>query len=77
MMKRLLLSALTILFAWQLLAQEESAAQLVDKGLNAERLGLMERAEGYYRQALAYSDDDALRAAEHLGILLEQKEYLD
>ena len=53
-----------------------SAAGLHAKGLNAERLGLTELAERYYRRALeAPGGDESGLTQQQLGILLEQKEY--
>ena len=53
-----------------------SAASLKEKGRNAERLGLTELAEQYYRRALQTPEGDATGMTQQwLGILLEQKEY--
>ena len=63
------------LTAWAQGDEGLSGAQLTEKGLNAERLGLMELAENYYRRALTAGADGA--AALRLGVLLEQKEYYE
>ena len=53
-----------------------SAARLKVKGRNAERLGLTELAEQYYRRVLQTPEGDASGMTQQwLGILLEQKEY--
>ena len=53
-----------------------STAGLRAKGVNAERLGLTELAERYYRRALETPEGDASGLTQqYLGILLEQKEY--
>ena len=55
---------------------EDSCNALTARALKAERQGLTELAEGYYRRALsAPGGDTATVAALHLGLLLEQKEY--
>ena len=57
-------------------ADSLSAAGLTERGQNAERLGLTELAERYYRRALQAPEGDATGLAQQrLGILLEQKEY--
>ena len=57
-------------------ADSLSAAGLIERGQNAERLGLTELAERYYRRALQAPEGDATGLAQQrLGILLEQKEY--
>lgn len=78
-MKRILLHILVLCSCFLLppasSAQTDEAPTadgLVEKGLNAERLGLTELAEGYYRKASGHPTADL-----RLGILLEQKEYYE
>ena len=82
-MRKLILFLLAALAAAAPLAAQQgevndslSAAGLREKGLNAERLGLTELAERYYRRALETPEGDASGLTQqYLGILLEQKEY--
>ena len=45
----------------------------LEKGLNADRKGLDDLAESYYRQAV----DTSAAARLHLGLLLERQEHFD
>ena len=63
-------------------AQEEegslTAVQLKEKGINAEKIGLTELAERYYRRALATAESDPTGETQRLlGILMEQREYYE
>lgn len=50
----------------------QNAASLVDRGLAAERSGLVERAEAYYREAI--EQDSAEEAYLRLGIMMQHAE---
>lgn len=54
------------------LSAQETEASLVEKGANAEKMGLKDRAEQYYRQALQMNPEGS--ACLPLGIMLERKE---
>ena len=74
-----LMAVLVTATAW---AQEDenglTAAQLREKGINAEKIGLPELAERYYRRALESAEGDPTGETHRLlGILMEQKEYFD
>ena len=81
MVKKILTYCLLLAFGVATaVAQEDesalSAAQLREKGLNAEKIGLPELAERYYRRALETAEGDPSGETQKLlGILLEQKEY--
>ncbi|MBQ2511419.1 MAG: hypothetical protein II531_04600, partial [Bacteroidales bacterium] len=82
MKKQLIALLLLISFFPTLWAQDDdatlSASQLREKGVNAQRIGLTELAERYYRQALATPEGDPSGQTQQLlGILCEEKEYFD
>ena len=75
MQKTTLLTLLMLLTA-ALSATAQNAAELTEKGRNAEQMGLTDLAERHYRNAMqADGGDTADEARTRLGILLEQKEY--
>ena len=80
--KVLAICLLAVALATTAVAQEEEGpltpAQLREKGIKAEKIGLTELAERYYRQALESAEGDPTGETQRLlGILLEQKEYFD
>ena len=83
MLKKILVCCLMAVFVTATaLAQEDesglTAAQLREKGIKAEKIGLTELAERYYRQALESAEGDPTGETQRLlGILLEQKEYFE
>ena len=84
MQRKLILTLAALMWLLPLRAQEETevaqgltAAQLTEKGVNAEQLGLTELAEKYYRKAIENDNSGDEQPYLRLGILLEQKEYYD
>ena len=81
MQNKTIILFLTALLAFgPLSAQNESdtttASGLREKGRNAEKMGLTELAENYYRRALQTPEGDPSGTTQQwLGILMEQKEY--
>ena len=78
--KTIILFLTTLLAFGPLSAQNESdtttASGLREKGRNAEKMGLTELAENYYRRALQTPEGDPSGTTQQwLGILMEQKEY--
>ena len=81
MQRKLILTLAALMWLLPLRAQEETevaqgltAAQLTEKGVNAEQLGLTELAEKYYRKAIENDNSGDEQPYLRLGILLEQKE---
>ena len=69
---RFILPLLFLVLFSQLMAQQS----LIDKGLNAEKLGLPSRAEEYYRQSIV-DDPENPMGYFLLGKLLQKKSHLD
>ena len=70
----ILLFLLLISFPTLSFCQTDSKA-LLDKGIKAEQLGLLERAENYYREACTAAPDEA-EPLLRLGILQERRSHL-
>ena len=55
---RIPLLTLILLFAHNAIAQNDETQSLIDKGLNAEKLGLQDRALSYYNDAISAAPDN-------------------